>query len=94
MPTYTFRCSGGCEPTEEQHPMNHIPLEVPCHICSTSARRTISAPALGRGNTREMRLHDATRATAESPSTVRSLPGGGARRSSSTNPLHRKLPRP
>ena len=42
-----------------------------------------------------MRLHDRTRGSADTPDIVRNLPGRDGRASPvTTNPLHRKLPRP
>jgi len=41
-----------------------------------------------------MRAQDATRATADRPDVVRSLPTSGRRAQVTANPLHRKLPRP
>ena len=54
----------------------------------------IDNPTYGAGNTPGMRVQDATRATADSPDVVRSLPASRRRAQVTANPLHRKLPRP
>ena len=94
MPTYVFRCEQGCSDFTEQHPMAAVPDRTPCPGCSGAARRKIGAPALGAGGSSGMRLQDATRATADRPDVVRSLPATGRRAPVTSNPLHRKLPRP
>ncbi|MUL65648.1 hypothetical protein BOO86_14310 [Mycobacterium sp. CBMA 234] len=94
MPTYAFRCGQGCPDFTEQHPMAVVPDAAECPGCRQQARRRIGAPALGTGATTAMRLQDATRATADKPGVVRSLPQNARPTRVSTNPLHRKLPRP
>ncbi|MGB6180386.1 MAG: zinc ribbon domain-containing protein [Rhodococcus sp. (in: high G+C Gram-positive bacteria)] len=75
--------------------MAEVPAHVECVHCGDSAPRTIASPALGRGNSPAMRAHDAARATAEAPHVVSSIPGKSRRGTPTTsNPLHRKLPRP
>ncbi len=74
--------------------MATAPADTPCPGCSGQARRRIGAPALGAGNSPGIRVQDATRATADSPDVVRSLPASRRRVPVTTNPLHRKLPRP
>ncbi|MFI8566084.1 FmdB family zinc ribbon protein [Rhodococcus sp. NPDC078407] len=95
MPTYSFRCAQRCAPVEQRFSMADAPSAVTCPECGRTATRQISSPALGRGNSAAMKAHDASRATADTPAVVSSLPQQG--RSSSrttTNPLHRRLPRP
>ncbi|MFL0238114.1 FmdB family zinc ribbon protein [Mycobacterium sp. SMC-17] len=94
MPTYVFRCGQGCPDFTEQHSMASVPADTPCPSCSGAARRRIGAPALGAGNSPGMRVQDATRATADRPDVVQSLPTSRRRAPVTTNPLHRKLPRP
>ncbi|WP_231984654.1 zinc ribbon domain-containing protein [Mycobacterium sp. 852014-52144_SCH5372336] len=54
----------------------------------------MSSPHLGRTGV-AMDLQDATRATADRPNVVTAPPPPATRRQNvSTNPLHRKLPRP
>ncbi|MGC4934610.1 FmdB family zinc ribbon protein [Gordonia sp. DT30] len=95
MPTYVFRCAGECADIEQSHPMTDIPEAVICPDCGATARRTIAAPRLGAGRSVAMRLADATRATAERPAVVTSVPGSpGTPTPVSRNPLHQRLPRP
>lgn len=96
MPTYVFRCPGECADFTERHSMASVPDVADCPGCATEARRIVGSPALGVGNSAGMRLQDATRATADRPQVVSSLPPRGARRATpvSTDPRHRKLPRP
>ncbi|QII04203.1 zinc ribbon domain-containing protein [Rhodococcoides fascians A25f] len=95
MPTYSFRCAQRCAPVEQRFAMAGVPGEVPCPDCGEAAARQISSPALGRGNSTAMKAHDASRATADTPAVVSSLPGAGRSATRTTsNPLHRRLPRP
>lgn len=94
VPTYVFRCAEGCVDFTERHPMSAIPDAARCPSCAASARRIVGAPALGVGDSAAMRLQDATRATADRPSVVTGLPASSRRTPTSSNPWHRKLPRP
>ncbi|MFY2789371.1 FmdB family zinc ribbon protein [Rhodococcus sp. KRD162] len=95
VPTYSFRCAGRCAPVDQIFPMSDVPSEVPCPECGGAAARKISSPALGRGNSAAMKAHDASRATADAPTVVSSIPHSGRSSSRTTsNPLHRRLPRP
>ncbi|MED5803385.1 zinc ribbon domain-containing protein [Gordonia sp. Z-3] len=95
MPTYVYRCGVGCPDFVERHPMASIPDRRVCPECGDDARRVIGAPSLGVGGSAEMRLQDATRASAETPAVVSGVPRSGRRATPiSRNPLHRKLPRP
>ncbi|OZD06974.1 hypothetical protein CH275_07140 [Rhodococcus sp. 06-235-1A] len=95
MPTYSFRCARRCAPVEQRFTMADVPGEVPCPECGGAAARLISSPALGLGNSAAMKAHDASRATADTPTVVSSLPPSGRSATRTTsNPLHRRLPRP
>lgn len=95
MPSYQFRCPGDCPDFSVSYPMADVPRHDACPECATPSRRLIGAPALGIGATPAMRLHDRTRASADSPQVVSALPGTGRRATPVTsNPLHRRLPRP
>ena len=95
MPTYQFRCSGDCPDFSAMYQMAEVPPEDRCPQCSAPARRIIGAPRLGIGGTAAMRLQDRTRASADSPDVVSRIPGRAARATPvTTNPLHRRLPRP
>ncbi|MEE3851709.1 zinc ribbon domain-containing protein [Gordonia sp. LSe1-13] len=94
MPTYVFRCRSDCADFIERHSMAAIPDAASCPECGADGRRVIGSPALGAGDSSAMRLQDATRASAEAPAVVSSVPGRGRRATPvSSNPLHRKLPR-
>lgn len=94
MPTYSFRCEQECPDFTAQFPMTAIPDQQLCPECGTSARRRVGSPSLGNANSAAMRLHDATRGSADNPAVVKSLPPGPRRAAVTTNPLHRRLPRP
>ncbi|OZE82694.1 hypothetical protein CH305_09150 [Rhodococcus sp. 15-649-2-2] len=95
VPTYSFRCAQRCAPVEQRFTMADVPGEVPCPDCGEAAARQIYSPALGRGNSAAMKAHDASRATADKPAVVSSLPAAGRSATRTTsNPLHRRLPRP
>ncbi|MDL9946949.1 zinc ribbon domain-containing protein [Gordonia sp. ABSL11-1] len=95
MPTYVYRCDDACGDFTQRHPMADIPDAASCPECGHDARRVIGSPALGVGDSPAMRLHDATRSTADSPTVVTSVPGQRRKITRvSSNPLHRKLPRP
>ncbi|MGV8873199.1 MAG: FmdB family zinc ribbon protein [Rhodococcus sp. (in: high G+C Gram-positive bacteria)] len=95
MPTYSFRCAQRCAPVEQRFSMADVPSQVTCPECGEAAPRKMSSPVLGRGNSAAMKAHDASRATADTPAVVSSLPQQGRAASRTTsNPLHRRLPRP
>ncbi|MBY4126772.1 zinc ribbon domain-containing protein [Rhodococcus fascians] len=95
VPTYSFRCAQRCAPVEHRFSMADVPGEVACPECGGPAVRQISSPALGRGNSAAMKAHDASKATADTPTVVSSIPTQGRASSPTTsNPLHRRLPRP
>ncbi|TFV60975.1 zinc ribbon domain-containing protein [Mycobacterium sp. PS03-16] len=95
MPSYSFRCARGCPVFSERHPITAPPDTAVCAQCGEPARRMIGSPALGAGRSAAMRAQDATRATADTPAVVdRVPPRTRGATPVSTNPLHRKLPRP
>ncbi|ORB86819.1 hypothetical protein B1987_27075 [Mycobacterium kansasii] len=95
MPTYVFRCGQGCPKFVERHPMAAVPDNAECPQCACVARRIPAVPMVGIGRTAAMRLHDRTRATADSPQVVSTPPPARSGRSQmAVNPLHRRLPRP
>jgi hypothetical protein len=68
-----------------------------CPTCGQAARRKISAPHLSRTGTAAFSLIDSTNRSASEPQVVTgTLPPANPRKPSpySSNPLHRKLPRP
>lgn len=94
MPTYVFRCEQVCSDFTAQYPMSAVPTAALCPDCGDTARRIVGAPALGVGRSAAMRLQDRTRATADRPEVVTGPPARRTRAAVTTNPLHRKLPRP
>ncbi|YCH15096.1 zinc ribbon domain-containing protein [Arthrobacter sp. D1-17] len=68
----------------------------PCPSCQQSAPRKMGTPHLSRSSSAEFRLFDATKRSAHQPQVVRELPGTKGKNAQhyTTNPLHKKLPRP
>lgn len=96
MPIYEFRCEI-CARFEQSHPMGLVPDLVDCPTCRAPARRMMSAPHLSAAGSAAFRLVEKTARSASEPEVVESTrperrSGTGA--SVTTNPLHRKLPRP
>ncbi|MGJ0120156.1 zinc ribbon domain-containing protein [Williamsia sp. MIQD14] len=97
MPLYGFRCDQGCGDAERAFSMASVPDRIACPGCGAVARRRFESIAVGHGRSAAMRLHDATAATADSPRVTSSVPPAGpgrTRRPVSTDPRHRRLPRP
>ena len=93
MPLYVFRCAT-CPDVERSFAMSAVPDEIDCATCSASARRIITTVAAG-ADPATTRLLDATRATADRPGVVSAIPGrAGPARRVTTDPRHRRLPRP
>jgi putative FmdB family regulatory protein len=93
--TYEYRCAEGSL-FEASHPLGHAPETMPCPSCGGPAHRRISPPHLSRTGSSAFRLIDATERSAAEPEVVDSTIPGTPRRVQkySSNPLHRKLPRP
>lgn len=94
MTMYAFRCTE-CGPFDAPFPIGTAPDRSTCPECSGSSTRMITAPRLGFGGNPYRRAVERTMATADAPQVVSALPPPGRRPVPvSTNPLHRKLPRP
>ncbi|WP_199279210.1 FmdB family zinc ribbon protein [Arthrobacter sp. CAN_A2] len=96
MPIYEYRCPR-CDVYEIIRLMGAAPAEDACPTCGQPARRKISAPHVSRTGTAAFQLIDSTERSASEPTVVSGgLPTTGRSASPiySTNPLHRKLPRP
>jgi putative FmdB family regulatory protein len=94
MPTYAFRCQD-CGPYDERYPIGTAPDRSSCPGCGGPSVRLITAPGLTGGRNPYRGAVERTVASAETPQVVSALPGRGRRSIPiSTNPLHRKLPRP
>lgn len=101
MPLYAYRCAdrpdgAACPDFEASLPMGSAPVSLPCPVCGGPAARRFTAPHLSRAASSAYRLIESTQRSAAEPDVVRS-PGPGPRTAAgniTTNPLHRKLPRP
>ena len=96
MPIYEYRCTR-CEVYEITRAMGAAPAEDTCPTCGQPSRRKISAPHVPRTGTAAFQLIDSTARSASEPHVVSgALPstGKGAAPIYTTNPLHKKLPRP
>lgn len=97
MPIYSYRCPD-CSDFDVQLPMGQTPELLPCPVCKTASSRRFTAPNLSRASGSAYRLIEATRRSAAEPAVVRSPAGGSRARPTAggitTNPLHRRLPRP
>ncbi|MDQ0736551.1 FmdB family zinc ribbon protein [Arthrobacter agilis] len=96
MPIYEYRCPR-CDVFEVVRAMGAAPGVDACPTCGEPARRRFTAPHLARTGTAAFQLIDATHRSASEPQVVSGpLPSAGAPRTQpfSSNPLHRKLPRP
>ncbi|MCQ1988188.1 zinc ribbon domain-containing protein [Arthrobacter sp. zg-Y844] len=101
MPLYAYRCVAGgsagliCADFEVQLAMGSAPSSLPCPACGAPARRRFTAPNLSRASSTAYRLIESTQRSASEPAVVRSpVPGTRPAGNMTTNPLHRKLPRP
>lgn len=94
MVTYSYRC-GQDGDFDLRAGMGQAPSHAVCPDCDDEAPRVFLAPRLGSGRADLVRAIDATHACAERPQLVSRPPGGGRRGTPTTsNPLHRELPRP
>lgn len=94
MVTYSYRCAGD-GPFDLRAPMGRAPDRAACPTCAGDAPRAFTVPRLGSGRADLVRAIDATHAGAERPQVVSRPPPSGRRGTPvTTNPLHRRLPRP
>jgi putative FmdB family regulatory protein len=101
MPLYAYRCPE-CSDFEVSFDMGRAPADMQCPACKTSSPRRFTAPHLSRAASSAYRLIESTQRSASEPAVVSSpgpaTPGAAGPVSRnpavSTNPLHRKLPRP
>ncbi|MFT2817238.1 FmdB family zinc ribbon protein [Leifsonia sp. A12D58] len=94
MPLYDFRCPEGTT-FETAFPLSAVPDSTMCPECHQPARRQMSSPRLSIATSAEFKLIDSTKRSAHEPEVVSGRTGAtkqGTRYTS--NPLHRKLPRP
>lgn len=97
MPLYDFRCPEG-DVFEAFFAMDAKPDTVSCPRCGQAAASRIPAIGPSQANSAQMRILDATKATADQPSVVNTASGAPTSKRQPTaisnNPLHQKLPRP
>lgn len=94
MPVYDFRCDQG-HVHEGVLPITSSERWIVCVQCGGRAQRLISAPGISRIDPGRQRLVESTRASAERPAVVDALPRSGRPAMPvSSDPRHRKLPRP
>ena len=95
MALYEYRCAD-CTDFDAAFPIGQAEQTLPCPTCARPASRRISSPFLSRSGSSAYKLIDSTKRSAAEPAVVSSP--GPARRGAptpvTTNPLHRKLPRP
>ncbi|MBP3035164.1 zinc ribbon domain-containing protein [Arthrobacter sp. zg-ZUI100] len=95
MPLYAYHCPE-CSDFEFSCPMGSAPGSLPCPACGAPSPRRFTAPNLSRTSSSAYQLIERTQRSAAEPDVVRS-PAPGPRtggQNITTNPLHRKLPRP
>jgi len=96
MVTYQYVCNADSE-IEVNLPMGTAPVSVACPACGEPARRVFSSPLLSAVDQKRMNLIDSTKATADRPEIVTSIPSDGRRRQqpmAPPDPRLQKLPRP
>ncbi len=94
MVTYEYRCAQD-GPFDLRAPMGKAPPRAACPACEDEAPRAFLAPRLGSGRGDLVRAIDRTDAGADRPEIVSRLPASGRPGTPVTsNPLHRRLPRP
>lgn len=94
MVTYVYRCAQDGS-FELRASMGQAPPRATCPACEDEAPRAFVAPRLGSGRGDLVRAIDRTEASADRPEVVTRLPVAGRRGVPITsNPLHRRLPRP
>jgi putative FmdB family regulatory protein len=93
MPSYEYTC-GDCGPFTVRRAMQDVTPTLACPACDLPARRVYTAPNTHRTAPSLRRALDAEEASRHEPRVVESIPARAGRRNVTTNPLHRRLPRP
>src|SRR5699024_373305 len=97
MPLYDYKCPQG-DVFEAFFTMLDKPDTLDCPHCGQNASSVLPAIGPSKLNSDQMRVLDATNATADTPQVVNSVTGSRTTTQQSTtystNPLHHKLPRP
>lgn len=93
MPTYSFDCREH-GPHDVVLAMASVTGSHPCPACGAPSRRVFTPPRLNLGDSRARALIDATKATADAPPVVTSIPGQPRRRQRVTHdPRFQRLPK-
>lgn len=95
MPTYSYRCAA-CGAFELTMSMAELSDDVDCPECGARAARAFGLPGLRGLDDGLRRGLDAAERSADAPQVVSALPGRPRRRATpiTTDPRHRRLPRP
>lgn len=94
MAVYEFACPR-CGSVEASFAMGSAPESITCPECGGRAERVFTAPYLSIAGRTAYKLIDSTEKTAHEPQVVTgALPPSERPTPITTNPLHRKLPRP
>ena len=96
MALYEFACPG-CPPIEAYFPMGSAPESIDCPECGGRASRVFSAPYLSVSGRAAFKLIDSTQRSAHEPQVVTGALPQTTWKCTATitsDPLHRKLPRP
>lgn len=98
MATYEYRCDEHGL-MDAEFAMGEAPQALPCPECSVESRRVYSSPMISAVDQKRMGLIDSTKASADAPQVVSSIPNGGRINSRPTpmappDPRLQKLPRP
>lgn len=95
MPSYEYKCPAHGR-FDVVLSMAASSADHACPLCGMKSRKVISAPYLNLGDPMSRRVIDATKATADKPGIVTTLPTSSGRRSQqvSRDPRHQRLPKP
>ncbi|WP_261624032.1 FmdB family zinc ribbon protein [Nesterenkonia marinintestina] len=93
MPIYEFSCRR-CGRFDASRPMSSVPDALDCPTCAQDSPRVISAVGLSRAGSPAARTIDAAARTASEPPVVTGAPGRPRSAPVTTDPRHRRLPRP
>ena len=93
MPLYSYRCPD-CGDFDVSLGMGEAVGSLSCPGCGSVSRRRFTAPNLSSATGSAYRLIEGTERSASEPAVVGPPQANRAGARVSTNPLHRKLPRP
>lgn len=93
MPVYEFSCPR-CGRFDASRPMAAVPDSLDCPACESVSPRVISSVGLSRAGSPAARAIDAAARSATEPQVVTGRPGPARGTRTTTDPRHRRLPRP